>query len=291
MRPFSNHWKFPPMRTCWWLLLLVAGLARAEVFPLRSGGAVTGELDRVERGRLVIRTAAGFSTYAPAELPRAWTDIHWQRIGLRPPPVRGASFRDTWRGVFRAETWLEAVSYLRADRPSAAAGGLVLVLVGLWFSFFGGCLAPWRGWLCGLAFLLFIGGLAGGERLAGRLGAGDLGGTLHPGGWMLAHLFILGLLTLPPGSGRRGRRLRDWPADEIRRRLAGSTIVRLALFGTLVTAQGVWVIAAAHLGLGEAQVGASWIAALAAAGVVSVVGVVVQGGRWARREGASLWRA
>ena len=277
------------MRTRWCLLLLVAGLARAEVFPLRSGGAVTGELDRIEHGRLVVRTAAGFSTYSPAELPRAWTDVNWQRIGLPPPPVRGASFRDTWRGVFRAESPAEAVSYLRADRLSATAGGAVLVLVGLWFSFFGGCLAPWRGWLCGLSFLLLFGAMMAGGHDLGSPGAEEVGSFLNPGAWVLAHLFVLGLLTLPSGRGRYGRRFRDWTADELRRRLLGSTILRLALFGTLVMAQGVWPIVAAHRDLYAAQVDALWIAALVAAGVVSVVGALVQGGRWARREGASVW--
>lgn len=278
------------MRIRWWLLLLlVAGPARAEVFPLRSGGAVTGELERVEPGRLVIRTAAGFSTYAPAELPRAWTDVHWQRIGLPPPPVRGASFRDTWRGVFRAESPTEAISYLRADRISATAGGAVLVLAGLWFSCFGGCLAPWRGWLCALSFLLLFGAMMAGGHHLGSPGVAEVSSFLNPGAWVMAHLFALGLLTLPADRGRRRRRFRNWTEDELRRRLVGSTILRLALFGALVLAQGVWPIVAAHRSLYASQVDTLWIAALVAAGVVSVFGALVQGGRWARREGASVW--
>ena len=278
------------MRIRWWLLLLLfAGPARAEVFPLRSGGAVTGELERVEPGRLVIRTAAGFSTYAPAELPRAWTDVHWQRIGLPPPPVRGASFRDTWRGVFRAESPTEAISYLRADRISATAGGAVLVLAGLWFSCFGGCLAPWRGWLCALSFLVLFGAMMAGGHHLGSPGAAAAGSFLNPGAWVMAHLFALGLLTLPADRGRRRRRFRNWTEDELRRRLVGSTILRLALFGALVLAQGVWPIVAAHRSLYASQVDTLWIAALVAAGVVSVFGALVQGGRWARRKGASVW--
>ncbi len=44
-----------------------------------------------------------------------------------------------------------------------------------------------------------------------------------------------------------------------------------------------------ELDLYASQVDALWIAALVAAGVVSVFGALVQGGRWARREGASVW--
>ena len=274
------------MRRILFALLLAAAVARGEVFPLRGGTAVTGELTRAEHGTLVIRTAAGVSNYRAAELPRAWTDAQWERIGIVRPPRRGHSFSETWHGVFRSEGWAEAASYLQADLRGALAVGVPLALAGLWFCCFGACLTRGRRWGAFLGAIAALGALcwlmedlAG----AGRLVAAWEGQAQSLlAGWWVLHS-ILFLLLLSPDDGRRFRRFgRARPAVILAGALSRSTIVRMALFGALLVAQGLWIAAAAQFGVAEAQAKDLWIAVAGAAAAAAVVGVLLQFARVAR---------